>query len=67
LIHIGEVGNQIGSETNLLKALQVFFAGMCFDLRHATAHQFRPGRVLLRRIGLPILLDQKRLGCPKRY
>ncbi len=66
LIHIGQIGNQIGSETNLLKALQIFLASMCFDLRHAAAHQFRPGGVLLRRVGLPILLDQKRLGCPKR-
>jgi hypothetical protein len=67
LIHIGEVGNQIGSETNLLKALEILLAGMFLDLRHTTAYQFGPGGVLLRRVGRPILLDQKRLSCPKRY
>ena len=66
LIHIGQVGNQIGSEANLLKALQIFLASVCLDLGHTAAHQLCPGRVLLRRIGRPILLDQERLGCPKR-
>ena len=66
LIHIGQVGNQIGSEANLLKALQIFLASMCLDLGHPAAHQIRPGRMLLRGVGRPILLDQEGLSCPER-
>jgi hypothetical protein len=66
LIHLGQVGNQVGSEANLLKTIQIFLAGVGFNLWHAAAYQFRPSGVLLIRVGSPLLLDQVRLCCPQR-
>ena len=66
LIHLGQIGDQVGSETNLLKTFQIFLASVGFNLGHAAAYQFRPGGVLLSRVGPPILLDQVRLCCPQR-
>jgi hypothetical protein len=66
LIHLGQVWDQVGSETYLMKTFQIFLAGMRLNLGHAPAYQLRPGGVLLSRVGGPLLLDQVRFCCTQR-
>jgi hypothetical protein len=47
-----------------VKAVEVFLAGMLFELRHAATHQLRPHGVLVRGIPAPVLLDE--VGSGKR-
>ena len=54
----GEVGEFVFAQADLVKAVEILLAGVFPKLRHATAYEFRPDRMLFGRVSGPILFNQ---------
>lgn len=58
---LGEVGQLVFAESDLLEAVEILLAGMVAKLGHAAGYEFAPDGVLLRGIVRPGLFDE--VGC----
>lgn len=65
LVDLGEIGDQVFAEADLVESVEVFRAGVVGELGHAAADELGPDGVLLRGVGGPILLNQIWFGDGK--